>query len=150
MARTPNAFLMLIVTLLFPANSAYAQCVGADTAEVGVRQVVERFGRVLAAGDSIDALSLLHDDVIIYEGGNAETKEQYRSGHVRSDIAFASAVQRTTTSANVILSGEMAVYTSTYKSAGRYRNRGVNTEGTETIVLLRTADGWRIRHIHSS
>lgn len=128
----------------------YAQTDTPDAQETEVRDVVESFGRALASGDSLAALELLHADVVIHESGHAETREEYRSGHLRSDIAFAAAVPRTTVSDHVLLSGDVALYTSEYTAKGRFRSRDIDSVGTETMVLLRTADGWKIRHIHWS
>jgi ketosteroid isomerase-like protein len=141
---------MLVALVACTTNALTAQA-GTDTASQGeIRAVVEGYGRALAAGDSLTALALLHPDVVIYEGGHAETLEQYRSGHLRSDIAFASAVQRTTMADQILVTGDEALYTSEYTAAGRFRNRDIDSHGTETMVLLRTPDGWKIRHIHWS
>ena len=140
------------VTAVLLAGGAplQAQEATVDAAQAEVRSVVESYGRALASGDSLAALALLHEDVAIYEGGHAETREQYRSGHLRSDIAFASAVKRTVVRDDVLITGDAALYTSEYSAAGRFRNRDIDSHGTETMVLLRTADGWKIRHIHWS
>ena len=139
-----------MVALVLAAGAAQAQDVAGDAARADARAVAESFGRALAAGDSLAALALLHDDVTIYESGHAETRAQYRSGHLRSDIAFASAVPRTTTAADVFLSGDVALYTSEYTAKGRFRDRDIDSHGTESMLLVRTPDGWKIRHIHWS
>jgi ketosteroid isomerase-like protein len=128
----------------------YAQTDTRGAEEGEVRDAVERYARALASGDSLAALELLHADVVIFEGGHAETREQYRSGHLRSDIAFAAAVPRTTISDRVLITGDVALYTSEYTARGRFRNRDIDSHGTETMVLLRTTGGWKIRHIHWS
>lgn len=140
----------LIALLVFGANALEAQVGPDNETQAAIRTVVEGYDRALATGDSLTALSLLHPDVVIYEGGHAETLEQYRSGHLRSDIAFASAVKRTTTADHILVTGDAALYTSEYTAAGRFRERDINSHGTETMVLLRMPDGWKIRHIHWS
>lgn len=147
MRRTP---LLAAMLLAGAGTSLQAQDAPVDGAEAEVRSVVESYGRALASGDSLAALALLHEDVAIYEGGHAETREEYRSGHLRSDIAFASAVKRTVIRDDVLITGNAALYTSEYSAAGRFRNRDIDSHGTETMVLLRTDDGWKIRHIHWS
>src|SRR5262249_34985242 len=47
-----------------------------DSADVAA--VVQRFHAALAAGDSLAALELLSDDVVILESGGAETRADYR------------------------------------------------------------------------
>ncbi len=104
----------------------------------------------LAAGDSLRALTFLHPEVVVYEGGHAESLQQYRSGHLRADIAFLQAVKQETTGDRVVLSGDMALYLSESTSKGTYRGREIDSRGAETMVLVRTPAGWKIRHIHWS
>lgn len=145
-AVTCGVFLALLT-----CTSGLAEAQVADEGErADVRSVVAGYARALASGDSLAALALLHPAVVIYEGGHAETRDEYRSGHLRSDIAFASAVKRTVTVDDVLLIGDAALYTSEYTVAGRFRDRDIDSHGTESMVLLRTPDGWRIRHIHWS
>ncbi|MGH7445926.1 MAG: YybH family protein [Longimicrobiales bacterium] len=150
MIITRTTIAMFAALLACTATVLEAQDVARKATETEVRAVVEGYDRALASGDSLTALSLLHPDVVIYEGGHAETREEYRSGHLRSDIAFASAVKLTTTVDHILVSGDAALYTSEYTASGRFRNRDIDSHGTETMVLLRTPDGWKIRHIHWS
>src|SRR5690554_4470122 len=62
-----------------------------DSAEVAA--AVERYHAALASGDSAAAVSLLAPDAVILESGGFETREEYISHHLPSDIAFARAVQ---------------------------------------------------------
>jgi len=118
--------------------------------EAAIREAVEGFSRALAAGDSLRALGFLHPEVVVYEGGHAESLQQYRSGHLRADIAFLQAVKQETTRDRVVLSEDMALYLSEYTSRGTYRGREIDSRGTETMVLVPTPQGWKIRHIHWS
>jgi ketosteroid isomerase-like protein len=145
-----RSLMLTAYTAMFAFAAPASSQVTDDEARAGVRAVVEGYARALASGDSIAALAMLHDDVVIYEGGHAETRAEYRSGHLRSDIAFASAVTRTTTSDDILITGDAALYMSEYTAKGRFRDRDIDSHGTETMVLLRTPDGWKIRHIHWS
>lgn len=118
--------------------------------EADVRAAVESFHSALESADSTAALRQLHRDVVIYESGHAETFAQYRAGHLRGDIAFASATSREIVDAAVTVWGDQALYTSTSRTTGQYRGREIDSRGTETMVLVRTPEGWRIRHIHWS
>lgn len=140
---------ILAVALAVAVAPASAQKV--DSAqEAEVRAVVEGFHAALEAGDSTVALGHLHPDVSIHEGRQAETLAQYRSGHLRGDIAFASATTREVTDSAVNVWGDQALYTSVSHTTGQYRGREIDSRGTETMVLARIPDGWRIRHIHWS
>jgi ketosteroid isomerase-like protein len=136
-----------MLCLLCTAGSAQAQAPQADDE---VRAVVQALGAALAAGDSARVLELLHPAAVIHENGHAETRAQYRGGHLRSDIAFAAATARTTSADDVRIIGDAALYTSRYHVTGRFRDRDIDSRGTETMVLQRTVEGWRIVHIHWS
>lgn len=115
-----------------------------------VRVVVHEFHDALAAGDSLAALALLHPDVLVYESGHSETLAEYRSGHLESDIAFAAATRREVGAESITLWGDVALYTSEAQTTGTWRGRDIDSGGTESMVLVRTPEGWRIRHIHWS
>lgn len=142
-----SLILMLAVTAM--ASPLAAQATDA-AGERDVLTVVEGFHAALESGDSARALAYLHPHVVIYEGGHAESLAEYRSGHLAGDIAFASATNRQLTHSSLAVWGDQALYTSTSRTTGQYRGREIDSRGTETIVLVRTAEGWRIRHIHWS
>ena len=119
-----------------------------DSGEVA--GTVERFHAALEAGDSAAALGLLADDVVILESGGAETRDEYRAGHLPADIAFAKAVPSRRESMNVRVRGEAAWASAIRTTQGEYRGRQVNSRGVELIVLSREPGGWRIRAIHWS
>lgn len=142
--------LLSVAVLLLAPAILQAQDHSRHVREAEVREVVRDFHAALAAGDSLRALGHLHPDVVIYEGGHAETLAEYRSGHLRSDIAFAGAVTREITADAVTLWNDTALYTAEAHTTGLWRDRDIDSHGTESIVLVRTPDGWRIRHIHWS
>jgi ketosteroid isomerase-like protein len=141
--------LVCIAALLSVVAPAAGQS-GAGTTQEAAVAVVRAFHTALAAGDSTTAVLHLHPDVVIYESGRAETLTEYRQGHLSSDIAFASATRREITVEAVDVRGDQALYTAESRTTGRWRDRDIDAYGTETMVLLRTPDGWRIRHIHWS
>jgi uncharacterized protein (TIGR02246 family) len=143
-ANPSIALCMLLAAMSAPAS---AQVAGAESE---VRAAVEAFDRALATGDSAAVLALLHADASVHEGGVAETREQYRAGHLRGDIAFLRDVTSETVRERVDVRGDMALYTSEYAMKATSRGREVNSTGVETMVLVRTAEGWRILHIHWS
>lgn len=142
--------LVCVATLLAVTAPVDAQSRTGAPQEVVVMEIVHDFHSALAAGDSATALARLHPDVVIYETGHAETLSEYRSGHLSSDIAFASATRREVTEEAVEVQGDQALYTAESRTTGRWRDRDIDANGTETMVLVRTPDGWRIRHIHWS
>lgn len=141
--------LLLLPLLWLPAACAP---VGADRApgEDPIRTVVEGFTAALETGDSTRALAYLHPEVRIYEGGHAETLQEYRAGHLAADIAFLAGVEREVLADQIVRGDEMAVYLSESATRGTFREREIDARGTETLVLVRDGGAWRIRHIHWS
>ena len=119
-----------------------------DSASVAA--TVAAYHRALAAGDSATALSLLTEDAVILESGGMETREEYRSHHLPSDIEFARAIQSTESPVRVKVRGDVAWATSTSVTQGQFRGRAINSAGAELMVLTRLADGWKIAAIHWS
>ena len=116
-----------------------------------VAATVERFHSALEAGDSLTALALLADDVVILESGVLESRSDYRAHHLPADIAFARAVPSRRGTLAVRVRGDVAWVTGTSASRGEYRGRPINSTGAELVVLSRdTAGRWKIRAIHWS
>ncbi|HEX6133500.1 MAG TPA: nuclear transport factor 2 family protein [Longimicrobiales bacterium] len=135
---------LAVVIGVAPAAAQHPQ----DSAAVA--DVVLRYHGALAQGDSAAALALLLDDAVILESGGIETRQEYRSAHLRSDIAFARAVASERGPIRVTVRGDVAWAASTSTTKGRFRDRDVNSRGAELMVLTRTAAGWRIAAIHWS
>jgi ketosteroid isomerase-like protein len=157
-----NATLVLLsLSLALPIASDLSVRGGSHPAEAGVSAVavqfpddpagvVSAFHEALAAGDSATAVGLLHPDVVIFEQGAAEDLEEYRSHHLAADIRFASRTTRHVLGEEWIESGDLVLYTARSHTTGRIGEREIDSHGVETLVLIRTGEGWRIRHIHWS
>jgi ketosteroid isomerase-like protein len=115
-----------------------------------VARVVHAYDRALRMGDSTAALALLADDAVILESGGIETREEYRSHHLSSDMEFAQAVQRTQSQLRVRVRGDVAWVASTSVAQGQFRGRPINSVGAELMVLTRNVGGWKIAAIHWS
>jgi ketosteroid isomerase-like protein len=133
------------MALLGAAAEVHAQ---ADAASVTA--VIDAYHGALASGDSATALTLLADDVTILESGGVETKAEYRSGHLRGDMAFAQAVPRERGEIHVQIAGDVAWGWSTSVTQGRMGDRDVNSQGAALMVLQRTDGAWKIKAIHWS
>lgn len=117
---------------------------------VAITAAIDGFHQALAAGEEERAMSLLAPDALIVEAGTVQTPAEYRSEHLKEDIAFAREVPGTQTSRKIAQTGEAAWVTSTFQVTGTFHGTAVNNSAAETAVLARTADGWRIRAIHWS
>jgi ketosteroid isomerase-like protein len=93
----------------------------------------------------------LADDVLIYEGGGVErSADEYASHHLLADIKYLSALKSTTLEHQVKVMGNMALSTSRAKTVGQYKDKAVDSEGMQTMVLEKIAGSWKIVHIHWS
>ena len=158
MSRTSLALALSIAVL--SATPAFAQdhahgpdqAAGSVAAEAtDAAMAVDAFHAALKAGDTAGALALLAPDVMIFEEGGAErSREEYASHHLGSDAAFAAASEATVARRSGWADGDVAWITSEGRTTGQFNGRAVDRLTTETMLLKRHSDGWRIHHIHWS
>ena len=141
---------LAVATLCVAATASLAQEQEPTPDEAAIRSVVAGFKAALAAGDSTAAVGHLHPDLVVYEGGGAESLAEYRSGHLAADMEFAVAVETTVLEQGLILRPDMALWVSESESRGEFRGSTIDAHGTETIVLIPTDAGWKILHVHWS
>jgi ketosteroid isomerase-like protein len=113
-------------------------------------EVAERFSAAVATNDSTMAASVLSEDVKIVEGGSIETRDSYLSGHFHGDAAFIGAVTRDQVSRDVTVLGDAAWMVSKSRLQGTFRDREIDINSLETLVLTRGDSGWKIVSIHWS
>jgi len=136
----------LLICLAIPVGAT--AIVPADSAAVAA--TVARFHEALAAGDSTTVAELLAPDVQILEGGGIETRTQYLSHHYHGDVAFLKAMTRERGTMHMTVAGEAAWVASTSRLHGTYRDRDIDMNSAELMILRRTDDGWRITAVHWS
>lgn len=151
---------MILSITLISAVPAFAQdhahgvdhrapSVDAQAADAAL--AVDAFHAALAANDTDAALALLAPDVMIFEEGGAErSRDEYASHHLASDAAFAAATEAAVARRSGRADGDVAWITSEGRTTGEFNGRPVDRLTTETMVLKRHAEGWRIHHIHWS
>jgi ketosteroid isomerase-like protein len=113
-------------------------------------KVVKAFHLALKSGDKAKARSLLADDVLIFEGGVERSADQYANHHMLADMKYLAVVETKNLEHQVSISGEMALSVSRSKTTGNYKDKEVDYEGLETIVLKLSDGEWKITHIHWS
>lgn len=141
---------MLLASLTTTASNAGAQHEGHGGDSAAVAGVIAKYHEALAAGDSAAALALLADDAVILESGGVETRAEYRSHHLPGDISFAKAIKSQRGPVHVRIHGDVAWASSTSATQGEMNGRAINSAGAELMVLVRTAQGWKISAIHWS
>lgn len=112
---------------------------------------VDAFDKAIARGDEAKARSLLAPDLLVYEGGGEEgSLAEYAAAHLQADMAFLARVKRKVLSRQHGESGDLAWVATRRKLVGTFKDKPVDLLATETMVLVRDASGWRIRHIQWS
>jgi ketosteroid isomerase-like protein len=154
-ARLPflAAVLALLALPLSAQTTAHAHGAPGTTHQAdsaAVAAAVERYHQALASADSAGALALLTADAVILESGGVESRAEYRSHHLQSDIEFARAIGGTRGPVRVRVQGDVAWAISTSTTQGEFRGRQINAAGAELMVFTRTLQGWRIAAIQWS
>jgi len=112
---------------------------------------VAAFERALVRGDLDAADALLEPDVLIFEGGGIErSRQEYAEGHMKHDAEFLKSATIKLLSQSGDGIGDMAWIGSERTMGALREGKPTDIVSTETMVLRRRADGWRIAHIHWS
>lgn len=126
-------------------------CVTAALAADGPEAAVDAFHQALESGNKTAALDLLSDDVKIYEQGWVEnSKAEYASHHLDSDVEFSKAVKSARRGAEVTIDGSLAYVVSQSETKGTFQGKLIDSAGLETMVLRKIDQNWKIVHIHWS
>ena len=137
MAHEPTAKTALPGNLSAPARGAAA--------------VVDAFHAALPHGDTKAAAALLAADALIFESGEVErSKAKYAAHHLPADAAFAKVVPSTLVRRSGHSNGAMAWIASEGRLTGTYQGKPLDRSTTETMILRRAEQGWKIVHIHWS
>ncbi len=113
--------------------------------------VVERFSAALGAGDVDKAAAELDPAVLILESGGAErSRDDYLAGHAKADADFLKGAQVSLKRRTAQASGELVWVGSESAIHAKKGDTVLAIDSTETMVLRKTAQGWKIVHIHWS
>jgi mono/diheme cytochrome c family protein/ketosteroid isomerase-like protein len=131
-----------------PAAPASVAALSGEAAIAGA--VVDDFQHRLHHGDTQRAAQLLDPSVLIFEGGNAEkSRAEYASHHLGADSEFLKAATVRPLLRRGEANGNLA-WIATEAEITTQGAKPISLISTETMVLEKTADGWRIAHIHWS
>lgn len=137
-----------------PAHSPVTRTAATSTLAPPARSAaatVDTFHAALRRGDTRAAAALLADDVLIFESGEVErSKAEYAAHHLGADAEFTKAVASVVTRRAGGTSGAMAWIASEGRTSGSFNGRLIDLVTTETMVLRRVGQGWRIVQIHWS
>ncbi len=120
-------------------------------AAVDAVAAVERFSVALGSDDLAKAGAELDPNVLILESGGVErSREEYLGGHAKSDAAFLKGAHITLQRRTAQASGDMAWVGSESEIHAMKGDKMLMIASTETMVLRKTDQGWKIVHIHWS
>ena len=131
--------------------SAVAQAQSGRAADsLAAIAVVEQYEAALSAGDSVKAVSLLAEDVLVLESGAIQTRAEYLSHHLGADMKASAGPkgERTVVTVNVL--GDAAYVVTKTLRPGTGAQGSTGSELAELMVLAKTAGGWKIKAIHWS
>lgn len=134
-----------------PAPAVAAANTSIDAEAQAAVDVVDRFGKALAAGDFATVESLLDPDVLILESGGAErSRAEYMGHHAISDAKFLKDAHHQPGQRRARVAGDLAWVGSESELHASKGGKPVTLRSTETMVLRRVDGAWRIVHIHWS
>ena len=114
-------------------------------------KIVEAFSAAIKAAKMDVAKNLLDPDVLILESGGSErSRDQYMGGHAIADAGFLRKAQQQLRYRQARADGSFAWVATESTLTGMDKGKKFNLLSTETMLLRKTAQGWKIVHIHWS
>jgi ketosteroid isomerase-like protein len=134
-----------------PHDHAAATSVDVSPDAFAVTAVVDRFAAALKKADMATIKEILDPDVLILESGYAErSRDEYLGHHAASDAAFLGTAQIELVHRSARRSGDLAWVGSESEIRTRKDDKPLTLISTETMVLKKIGEDWRIVHIHWS
>ena len=130
---------------------AAAQAVPSDAA--GIAAWLKGYDAAFLTKDVAKLAPFYHPDVTIYEGtGINNGWADYRDRHLGPELKAFENLEfgHTDTVITLMPGGESAYATSRYSIKAKMGERLLDSEGLETLMLVKTPEGWKIRHAHTS
>ena len=75
---------------------------------------------------------------------------EYEGHHMPADMAFMKAMRRDVISQQVIDMGDSVTVVTRSRVYGMYKDREIDLNSTETLLMKRMGEQWKIIHIHWS
>ena len=118
---------------------------------LGPAETVDRFFQLLAAGDVKGASALLDPQVLIFESGSVErSREEYAAHHLGEDAEFLKSAKYRMLARSGDSAGDLAWVATEAQLETESHDKRIDLVTTETMILRKDDDGWRIVHIHWS
>jgi mono/diheme cytochrome c family protein len=112
---------------------------------------VKAFHAALSSGSAAQVETMLDPKVLIMESGNVErSRQEYASHHLPADVKFMRSIRYRLQRQTGDTVGDLAWVASEASLTGESSGKPVNLVSTESLVLKKSASGWKIVHIHWS
>ena len=123
-----------------------------DSAASTPKAALEAFQAAMQSGDAAAVKRWLAPEVLIYESGAAErTRDEYAGHHLGADMAFLKKSRVEILKQSVGGDDEAAWITTESRIRGESsKGKPLDIASTETALLRKTSEGWRIIHLHWS
>ena len=141
---------LFFLLLAAPAAAQHDDHQNPANDEAEVSATTDQFIAAIATENRSALESILSPDVLILESGGIETREEYLGHHFGSDAAFLAAMTREPLHRTIRIDGDVAWVASITRLQGTFRERDLDLDSAELLVLHRTPEGWRIAAIHWS
>lgn len=154
-----SSIIFLLTTSISLPNNLYAHEIERSYAnqkyfsglDHDVADIVDTFHHALENGDEDTVRRILADDVIIFEGGGVERSlNEYVEHHMTADMSFLKNMQSRKLEHHIKVDGNTAVSMSRNHLKGSYKDKEIDSEGMETLLLMKKENRWEIVHIHWS
>lgn len=111
--------------------------------------VADALFAALQSGNTEAVKKILAEDVVILEGGHAQTsRSDYMSGHMKSDMAFLPNITNTILDRKVSQAGDLAWVITQSKTEGQYKDTVIDELSREMLVMKHDGHNWRVTLIH--
>jgi len=145
--------------MIFGGHAMPASAAGAEPGWVGDIEptaqeavvVVEAFSAAIKAVRIAEASALLDPNVLVLESGGSErSREEYLSHHAQADAEYMKDARQELRYRQARAVGDVAWVSSESVISHDKDDKPASSLSTETMVLRKTAQGWKIVHIHWS
>jgi len=109
------------------------------------------FHDAFSSGDASKVRALLDPEVLVLESGGAErSRAEYAAHHLKADMDFLKTVTYRLERQTGDTVGDLAWVASESRMTGASKEKPVDIQSTETLVLKKTSAGWKVVHVHWS
>lgn len=114
-------------------------------------EIAKAFHEALSSADASKVKTLLDPKVLVLESGGAERSwAEYAAHHLKADMDFLKTVNYKLQRQTGDTVGDLAWVASEARMTGTSKDKPVDIQSTETLVLKKSAAGWKVVHVHWS